>query len=156
MCIKIACNSQSCWTIPLSEKKYGHLKPTHIYSTKRTFLVCWLFFKQCYFSVCCLRCIFLPLSGLLLLWMNSKGENCISFLSCSFCKNYLMLAASGIKSAGLEGCKGISEFYGNVQSSTGNLCNAAVILTIEQKNFWELDVFLPGVLVGDGCEETHL
>lgn len=46
-----------------------------------------------------------------------------------------MLAASGIKPAGLEGCKGISEFYGNVQSLTGNLCNAAVIPTIEQKNF---------------------
>lgn len=114
------------------------------------------FFKQCYFSVYCITCIFLPLSGLLLLWRNSKGENCISFLRCSFCKNYLMLAASGIKPAGLEGCKGISEFYGNVQSSTGNLCNAAVISTREQKNFWELDVFLPGVLVGDGCVETHL
>lgn len=67
-----------------------------------------------------------------------------------------MLAASGIKPAGLEGCKGFSEFYGNVQSSMGNLCNAVVISTVEQNNFRELDVFLPGALVGDGCEETHL
>lgn len=95
-------------------------------------------------------------AGFLLLWMNSKWKTCISFLNCSFCKNDLKLAASGIKPSGLDGCKGISEFYGNIQSSTGNLCNAVVISTVEQNNFWELDVFLPGVLMGDGREETHL
>lgn len=46
-----------------------------------------------------------------------------------------MLAAGGIKPAGLEGCKGISEFHGNIQISTGNLCNAVVISAVEQNNF---------------------
>lgn len=46
-----------------------------------------------------------------------------------------MLAASGIKTAGLEGCKGIPEFYGKAQSLTGNLCNVVVISTVEKNNF---------------------
>lgn len=128
----------------------------YIYSTKITFLGLLGFLKKSSFSVCCIRCIVLPLFGLLLLWMNSKQKTCTSFLNCSFCKNDLMLAASGIKPPGLEGCKAISGFYGNVQSSTGNLCNAVLISTVEQNNFGELDVFLPGVLMGDGCEETFI
>lgn len=157
MCIKIICNSKECWTSPLSEKKYGHLKPTYIFiQPKELSWFVGFFSKQCCFSVCCIRCIFLPLFGLLLLWINSKQKTCISFLNCSFCKNDLMLAASGIKPPGLEGCKAISGFYGDVQSSTGNLCNAVLISTVEQNNFWELDVFLPGVLMGDGYEETYL
>lgn len=46
-----------------------------------------------------------------------------------------MLAASGIKPAGLEGCKGISEFYGKAQRSTGNLSNVVDISIVEQNNF---------------------
>jgi len=69
--------------------------------------------------------------------MNSKRKkkNPSSFLSCSFCKNYLKLAASGIKTAGLERCKVISEFYGKAQRLTGNLCNAVVISLLEQHSF---------------------
>lgn len=46
-----------------------------------------------------------------------------------------MLAASGIKPAGLEACEGISEFYGKAQRSTGNLRNAVVMSVVEQNSF---------------------
>jgi len=43
---------------------------------------------------------------------KNKFSKLISFLDCAFCKNYLMSAATGIKAAGTERCKGISEFDG--------------------------------------------
>lgn len=133
--MKVACKSPSHWSVPLSGKKCGHLKPTYTCSINRIFFILLGFFTMLHQILLHYRHIFINLLVLPFPWMGSKGKKkIISFLTCSFCENYPVLTASGIKPAGLEGCKEISEFYGRAQCSTGTLlqCSCHLCSRTEQ------------------------